>query len=67
MKKNYFKEYLKIAPLSHALWRAKEAKSLENIKLKEPILDLGCGFGEFAGVFFEGMIEIGIDVSQDDL
>lgn len=64
---NYFKSYLKIAPLSHALWRANEAKELEQINFKHPILDLGCGFGEFAGVFFNSRLEIGIDISRENV
>jgi ubiquinone/menaquinone biosynthesis C-methylase UbiE len=39
----------------------------ESLKFRHPILDLGCGFGEFSGVFFEGQIEMGIDISLDDL
>lgn len=34
---------------------------------KRPVLDIGCGFGEFAGVFFESQVEVGIDISIDDL
>lgn len=64
---NYFKRYLRIAPLSHALWRASEARSLRKLKLKRPILDLGCGFGEFAGVFYESSIEVGVDNSYLDI
>ena len=64
---NYFKKYLRISPFSHALWRACEARSLQNIKLKRPILDLGCGFGEFAGVFYESSIEVGVDNSHLDI
>jgi len=73
MKKNqsYFEKYLDIAPFSLALWRAVEAKALrevkENYDYQSPILDLGCGFGEFSGVFFDRMIEVGIDVSPTDL
>ena len=64
---NYFKRYLRISPFSHALWRACEARSLESVKLKRPILDLGCGFGEFAGVFYESSIEVGVDNSHLDI
>lgn len=63
----YFYRYLKVAPLSHALWRSLEAKALLNLKLKRPILDIGCGFGEFAGVFFEKMVEVGIDIDPKEL
>ena len=44
---------------------------LESVKEKfgfeQPVLDVGCGFGEFSGVFFDSMIEVGIDISHDDL
>lgn len=63
----YFYRYLKVAPLSHALWRSLEAKCLESIKINSPILDIGCGFGEFAGVFFKSMIEVGVDINMKDL
>lgn len=63
----YFYRYLKIAPLSHALWRSLEARALEKVKIKRPILDIGCGFGEFAGVFFEKMVEVGIDIDPNEL
>lgn len=64
---DYFRQYLKVAPLSHALWRTQETESISKIKLKKPILDLGCGFGEFAGVFYESNVEMGIDISENDL
>lgn len=64
---DYFKRYLRVSPFSHALWRTHEARTVANIELKKPILDLGCGFGEFAGVFFESSLEMGIDNSKDDL
>ncbi len=64
--KQYLESFLKIAPLSHALWRSVEALSFGNIKLKDPVLDLGCGFGEFSGVVFN-QIEMGIDINKDEL
>ncbi|KKR88424.1 MAG: Methyltransferase-like protein [Candidatus Wolfebacteria bacterium GW2011_GWB1_41_12] len=65
-EKNYLAEFLKIAPLSHALWRAVEALSFDQIELKNPALDLGCGFGEFSGVVF-GKVETGIDINKKEL
>lgn len=62
----YFGGFLKMAPLSHALWRTVEAKSFGSVSLKTPILDLGCGFGEFAGVVF-GKIQCGVDIRKKDL
>jgi ubiquinone/menaquinone biosynthesis C-methylase UbiE len=63
----FFEKYLKVAPLSHALWRSVEACELAKYKLTKPILDLGCGFGEFSGVFFESQIEVGVDINPQDI
>ena len=30
-------------------------------------MDLGCGFGEFAGVFYESSVEMGLDNSHTDI
>ncbi|MDP2585369.1 MAG: class I SAM-dependent methyltransferase [Candidatus Levybacteria bacterium] len=62
----YFRKYLRIAPLCVALWRSVEAKHLSKIKLTRPILDIGCGWGEFAEAF--GLnIDMGIDIASRDL
>jgi ubiquinone/menaquinone biosynthesis C-methylase UbiE len=76
----YFLKYLTVAPFALALWRAQEAAIIfEGYKefeeeynkigspFRTPLLDVGCGFGEFAGVFFESQVEVGIDISLDDL
>ncbi|MFN8532202.1 MAG: class I SAM-dependent methyltransferase [Dehalococcoidia bacterium] len=62
----YLREFLRIAPLSHAIFRSVEALAFNQIELEHPVLDLGCGFGEFAGVVFD-QLEMGIDVSEADL
>jgi len=64
--KKYLASFLKISPLSHALWRSVEALSFDQIRFQSPVLDLGCGFGEFAGVVF-GRVEMGIDINQKEL
>lgn len=64
--KKYLKDFLKIAPLSHALWRSVEALAYNEVKFSSPVLDLGCGFGEFAGVVFN-RIEMGIDINETEL
>lgn len=62
----YFRKYLQIAPLCVALWRSVEARHLSKIKLPRPILDIGCGWGEFAEAF--GVkIDMGIDIAPRDL
>ncbi len=68
MVSTYFKKYISIAPFTLAIWRSYEAEALsEHIHFKRPILDLGCGFGEFSGVFFQRQIETGVDISQKDV
>lgn len=64
--KEYLRDFLKIAPLSHALWRSVEALSFSQVNFRYPVLDIGCGFGEFAGVVFD-RIEMGIDINEKDL
>lgn len=62
----YFRKYLQIAPLCVALWRSVEAKHLSEVKLLRPILDVGCGWGEFAEAF--GVkIDMGVDLAPRDL
>ncbi|MBI2017790.1 class I SAM-dependent methyltransferase [Candidatus Daviesbacteria bacterium] len=63
----YFKRYLEVAPLSLAIWRSLEAQAISTVKLKRPVLDIGCGFGEFGGVFFDSFIEVGVDISKSDI
>ncbi len=65
-KRDYLREFLKVAPLSHALWRAVEALAFAKIKIPRDSLDIGCGFGEFAGVVFN-QFEVGIDINGRDL
>lgn len=63
----YFRRYLQIGPLGLAMWRSVEAKHLSKVALKRPILDIGCGFGEFAVAFADKPIDMGIDINAKDL
>lgn len=63
----YFRRYLDLGPLGLALWRSVEAKHLSRVTLKRPILDIGCGFGEFAEAYADEPIDMGIDNSSSDL
>lgn len=65
--KEYFKRYLQIAPLALAIFRAIEAKNIAGEEMNGPLLDIGCGFGEFAGAFFESSVEMGVDISWKDI
>lgn len=62
-----FRRYLNVTPLALAVFRSIEAKNISQVKMKKPVLDLGCGFGEFAGVFFDSQVEMGLDVSWKEL
>ncbi len=63
----YFRRFLKIAPLSVSVWRSVEARHLATVKLPHPILDIGCGFGEFAQAFFDSKVDVGIDIAPKDI
>ncbi|NPV57136.1 MAG: methyltransferase type 11, partial [Anaerolineae bacterium] len=48
-------------PYFRALLRAVEARFYEGIDLGRPILDLGCGDGQFVTTAFSEKIDIGLD------
>lgn len=73
-----FAHYLRRAPLSLAIVRAAEAEGVRDVakaiglgdvdRWPAPILDLCCGFGEFARPFFNGVRHaVGLDISRRDL
>jgi ubiquinone/menaquinone biosynthesis C-methylase UbiE len=63
----YFRRYLAVGPIALALWRSVEAYHVSKVQFDRPVLDIGCGFGEFAGVFFESQVEMGIDIDYNEL
>lgn len=58
-----FTGYAMVAPLAHALYRTAETNYLRQAQLFRPVLDLGCGSGEFAQLALRGNVDVGIDVS----
>jgi SAM-dependent methyltransferase len=63
--RDYFKEAMAIYPkhAAHALWRAVELRLLGQLDFGEPILDVGCGEGEFARILFgQGKDVTGVDL-----
>lgn len=67
---DYLTEYLKVSPTlpSFALWRAVELRLLATESFPEPILDIGCGNGQFARFLFgPGRDTIGLDLHWGDL
>jgi SAM-dependent methyltransferase len=58
---------LQSLPYFRALLRAVEADFYAEFELTSPVLDLGCGDGQFASQVFENHIEVGIDPSLTSL
>jgi SAM-dependent methyltransferase len=65
----YLQRYLREAPLAVALWRSAEASALSEVELAHPIVDVGCGFGEFGRLFFRDRDtpEAGVDINRAEL
>jgi SAM-dependent methyltransferase len=66
-RRAYLRRYLDVAPISLALFRAAEAAAIGSVALPRPLLDVGCGFGEFGGVFFQEPADVGLDVNPSDV
>lgn len=60
-------KYLKIFPLALALPRANECLVLENQRLKQPVLDIGCGDGLFAKLCFHQHLDFGLDADPREI
>ena len=58
-----FAGYAAVAPLALALYRTAEAKHLRQVPVVRPVLDLGCGSGEFGQLALRDDVDVGIDVS----
>jgi SAM-dependent methyltransferase len=65
--RRYLRAYLRVAPVSVAIHRAVEAGHIAHVPREHPLLDLGCGFGEFGSIFLETPAEVGIDINGGDL
>ncbi|EKE01963.1 MAG: hypothetical protein ACD_21C00014G0004 [uncultured bacterium] len=66
-KDNFFKNYLKLAPLPLAVERTLECEILSLKKMEQPILDLGCGDGIFASILFDEKIDVGVEPNPKEL
>jgi SAM-dependent methyltransferase len=63
----YFREYIRTSPIAHAISRAVEARHLGGVDQVSPMLDIGCGFGEFGEPFYRIPCDVGIDIRRFDL
>lgn len=66
-KSDFFKRYLKVAPLPLAIERYWECDIQSSQEFKRPILDIGCGEGIFALGLMDEKIELGIDPNAKEL
>lgn len=54
--------YLKEAPVAHALFRSAELAPFAGMSFSRPVLELGCGDGQFARLAVEGVVDVGLDI-----
>jgi SAM-dependent methyltransferase len=68
-RRRALRSYLREAPLAAAVWRSNEAAALSTVPLAAPVLDVGCGFGEFGriGLGYDLQIDLGIDIDRGEL
>jgi SAM-dependent methyltransferase len=67
-RRDYFAEQIREIPAFRALIRSQECRLFERIgQLEEPVLDLGCGDGHFAGYGYSRLPTVGIDVSESNV
>ena len=59
--------YFSGAPIAHAIFRGTELLALTRLPIQRPVLDLGCGGGEFASHAIAGAVDIGLDVCSNQL
>jgi ubiquinone/menaquinone biosynthesis C-methylase UbiE len=60
-----FDNYLRRCSLAHALFRTSEALQLFGTTLARPVLDVGCGTGEFASCALTARVDVGVDISSN--
>lgn len=60
-QRDFLIEQLKTVPAFRAMLRSIEARMIASLDLPRPILDLGCGDGDFARAAFTQPLDVGID------
>lgn len=61
VQRDFLVEQLKTVPAFRAMLRSIEARMIAQLDLPRPILDLGCGDGDFARAAFTQPLDMGID------
>lgn len=65
--KDYLWLNLRDLPYFRSLLRAVEARFYQDLELRHPILDIGCGDGHFASIAFDQKIDMGLDPWGDPI
>jgi ubiquinone/menaquinone biosynthesis C-methylase UbiE len=60
-----FQGYLSKTPLAYTLFRAAECRRVRDVALVRPVLDLGCGAGDFAAYATDDGFDVGVDLLGD--
>lgn len=55
------RNYAHHVPTAHALFRGAELHPLGSLSLDRPVLDAGCGHGEFASLACNAWLDVGVD------
>jgi ubiquinone/menaquinone biosynthesis C-methylase UbiE len=66
-KNKYLMPMLKELTYFRALLRAVEADFYKHFELTEPVLDIGCGDGQFAEMVFDRALSVGMDPEHSSL
>lgn len=61
LQKDFLFLHIRDLPYFRGFLRAVESRFYQDLDLPAPILDVGCGDGNFAALTFDGMIDVGLD------
>jgi len=59
--------YFGRVPIAHAMFRVAELEPIAGLRMRRPVLEIGCGRGEFAEAAILSTIDDGIDISCKDI
>ncbi|HVC97806.1 MAG TPA: class I SAM-dependent methyltransferase, partial [Pirellulales bacterium] len=62
-----FDGYVARTPVAYALFRTAESHALGGLRLSRPVLDVGCGVGDFAAFALSAPVDAGVDLLGDRL
>lgn len=59
--------YFGRVPIAHAMFRVAELEPIAGLRMRRPVLEIGCGRGEFADAAIVSTIDYGIDISRKEI